>query len=141
MTDYDIEIKISADFWDNKYPYARIKLNKTTIFDQVVTKSVTIKKEVTAMPGEQELVIEMYNKGSDYTQVVNGEIVNDVLLNIDHVELDNVDLTQLARDNCLYYPKSEHAPSEVSHCLNLGWNGCWILKFEAPIYRWVLAHD
>ena len=65
MTDYDIEIKISADFWDSKYPYARIKLNKTTIFDQIVTKSFAIKKEVTAMPGEQELVIEMYNKGSD----------------------------------------------------------------------------
>ena len=42
MTDYDIEIKISADFWDSKYPYARIKLNKTTIFDQIVTKSFAV---------------------------------------------------------------------------------------------------
>lgn len=98
--------------------------------------------------GERKLVIEFFNKESNDTRKNEaGEIVSDLLLNIDTIEIDDIDLANLKWTLSDYYPSyptnyaDEYNPPElVKNCVNLGWNGRWILPFQSPFYIWLLEN-
>jgi hypothetical protein len=64
-------------------------------------------------------------------------IEKDMLLNIKSIEIDDFEL------NDLLWTASEFIPDDpyrlkLTHCVNLGWNGSYIIKFSCPVYFWLL---
>ena len=103
--------------------------------------------------GPCSLRIEFKNKLPEYTKINNNdEIVEDLLLNIDSIEIDEIDLGSLlwtASDYQPIYPEvykqkmhseGKELPKSVKNCVNLGWNGSWILPFTSPFYIWLLEN-
>ena len=99
------------------------------------------------------LVIELKNKTVyDTVLDVQGNIIEDLLLNVDSVEIDGIDLGSLLWTTSDYrpdYPAVHKAkmqaqgvelPESVENCVNLGWNGKWILPFQSPFYIWLLEN-
>jgi len=104
--------------------------------------------------GKNTLDIMLFNKKFGDTQLdENGNIINDLLLNIDSVEIEDIDLGSLKWTASEYFPdypppyvrshmlENKSAPAEVvKNCVNLGWNGKWSLTFESPFYVWLLEN-
>ena len=104
--------------------------------------------------GKNTLDIMLFNKKFGDTQLdENGNIINDLLLNIDSVEIEDIDLGSLKWTLSEYFPdypppyvrshmsENKSAPAEVvKNCVNLGWNGKWSLTFESPFYVWLLEN-
>ena len=82
----------------------------------------------------------------------NGNIVKDLLLNIDSIEIDEIDIGSLkwtASNYTPMYPESytqhvlrtgQEIETELKNCVNLGWNGTWSLPFTSPVYIWLLEN-
>lgn len=99
------------------------------------------------------LRIEFKNKLPEDTKTnQNGEIIEDLLLNIDCVKIDEIDLGSLLWTASNYKPiypdvyknkmllEGKKLPETVQNCVNLGWNGSWNLPFTSPFYIWLLEN-
>jgi hypothetical protein len=104
--------------------------------------------DVEITEGPNNLVIEFLNKTStDTIKNDAGEIIADFLLNVDLIEIDDVDITNLKWTLSDYYPiypknysEIHNPPEVVKNCVNLGWNGRWVLPFQSPFYIWLLEN-
>lgn len=103
--------------------------------------------------GANSLDIAFLNKTVYDTKLdTSGNIVEDLLLNIDSVEIDEINLGSLKWTASVYsplYPESykqqvlsagQQISNEVKNCVNLGWNGTWSLPFTSPFYIWLLEN-
>lgn len=104
-------------------------------------------------PGDHALTISFVNKvNTDTVLDANGNIVEDLLLNIEKIEIDDIDMGNLIWSNSVYtpdYPKS-YAENmrqqgitldpQITECVNLGWNGQWTFPFTSPFYFWMLEN-
>lgn len=138
-----------------KQPKFKILVNNTEFVSAQLTNDVNVIEyfefDASVDEGACSLVIEFTNK-SIYDTVLDsdGNIVEDLLLNIESVEIDEIDLGSLlwtASDYRPEYPKTHRdkmlqigheLPESVTNCVNLGWNGRWILPFSSPFYIWLL---
>lgn len=94
---------------------------------------------------EHNLVIKLHNKIDADTVVDNGQIVKDTLLNVKSIEIDDIDLGSLIWSNSVYKPDhpqkfNNEIITELKNCVNLGWNGSYILSFTSPFYIWLLEN-
>ena len=136
-----IKIVLSSTHWDSRYPGARVSVDDIVIFENIIAEKTTIEWAGNLSDGKHTVSIEMYNKNPGDTVLdENGIIVKDVLLNIETVEIDGIALGQLLYEKPIYYPKDKDAPEIVKRCLNLGWNGSWMLEFTTPSYLWFLEN-
>jgi hypothetical protein len=136
-------VTLSGTFWDRR-PQFSIWLD-----DHVVTQSEiastaqqSITFEHTVDNGDHALKIRLENKISDDTVIENGEVVKDMLLNIDDIIIDDISLGNLlwSAEYILDKPQT-YKGQEIDHldgCVNLGWNGTYVLKFSSPFYLWLL---
>jgi len=103
--------------------------------------------------GENVLSISFLNKSNNDTVLDSqGNIIKDLLLNIEKIEIDNIDLGMLIWSHSTYEPiysdtylqnlaqKNETPPAQVTNCVNLGWNGTWKLLFVSPFHIWLLEN-
>lgn len=138
----EIKIKLSSTNWEDRFPGARIYFNNELIKDLgKISEPIefTIDQQIDEV--KHKISIEMYGKMPGDTQQDEGkDIINDVLLNIDSIEFDEIDISNLAYNLSVYYPNDDHAPGVVQGCINLGWNGRWDLEFESPVYLWLLEN-
>jgi len=92
--------------------------------------------------GNHDLKIRLENKDKEDTQIVNGEIVNDMLLNIEDIMIDNVSLGNLLWSGEYHLDKPQQyngrTITKLDNCINLGWNGAYVLNFSSPFYIWLL---
>jgi len=140
-----------------KQPEFKISVNNTEFVSAQLIGDANVTEyfefDASVDEGECSLVIELVNK-SMYDTVLDasGNIVEDLLLNIDSVEVDEIDLGSLlwtASDYRPNYPEKhklkvtqsgQKLPESVKNCVNLGWNGSWILSFTSPFYIWLLEN-
>jgi hypothetical protein len=140
-----------------KQPEFKISVNNTEFVSAQLIGDANVTEyfefDASVDEGECSLVIELVNK-SMYDTVLDasGNIVEDLLLNIDSVEVDEIDLGSLlwtASDYRPNYPEKhklkvtqsgQELPESVKNCVNLGWNGSWILSFTSPFYIWLLEN-
>lgn len=136
------EFKISIG--DKEYVHDTLASNDTVEyfeFDAEVTEGV------------HSLNITFLNKTIyDTTLDASGNIVKDLLLNIESIEIDEIDLGMLKWSASIYYPTypesykqqasnaEQQIDTEVKNCVNLGWNGIWSLPFTSPFYMWLLEN-
>ena len=97
---------------------------------------------------DQEYVLEIRlgnKESSDTIQDDDGNIVNDLLLNIKSIEIDDIDIGALIWSKSTFYPDKPQkfngaVIQELTNCVNLGWNGTYTIKFTSPLYIWLLEN-
>ena len=138
------KISLTGTFWD-KHPNYSIYINDRLVeqkdIDNESVHEIKFDHEVEENQ-EHELKIRLNNKEDQDTVVENGEVVKDMLLNIDGIEIDAIDIGNL-RWSAEYKldQAREYQGKTVDHidnCVNLGFNGTYMLKFTSPFYVWLL---
>ena len=136
-------IRLSGTYWDKK-PQFSVWLDDHVVQQtefQNQTQTISFDREL--YEGEHSLKIRLENKNQKTDTVIeNGEIVKDMLLNIDDITIDDISLGNLlwSAEYHLDTPQ-EYQGKTITHldnCVNLGFNGTYILKFSSPFYIWLL---
>jgi hypothetical protein len=96
---------------------------------------MTLQFNLDLEPGPHKIEIDFYNKTNDTPACA---------LEIDYVEFEGMRLDRFKWSNRYYpvYPEpwastQTNLPEFQSSATYLGWNGCWELSFETPIFTWI----
>ena len=90
---------------------------------------------------EHGLRIVISGKTPEHTQIdEQGNIVKDVVVNIANITIDEIDITQLFHEKCVYTHDFNGTQPEIQDTFYgaAGCNGTISLKFSTPIYLWLL---
>jgi hypothetical protein len=136
-------ISLSGTYWDRR-PQFSIWLDDHVVVQSEITSSaeqiVSFERKVNE--GPHELKIRLENKTINDTVIENSEVVKDMLLNIDDITIDDISLGNLLWSSEYILDKpQEYNGNTIDHldgCVNLGWNGTYVLKFTSPFYIWLL---
>lgn len=138
---------------DKKQPGFSIAVDGNILHQGVLTQAPNVTEyfefDVSLTEEPHELQISLLNKEpADTVQDAQGNIVSDMMLNIDSVEVDEINLGSLLWSASVYnpsYPDSyldqeQKNVKDVTNCIHLGWNGVWRLLFASPFYIWLLEN-
>ena len=142
VEELNFEIKLSGTYW-NKYPEFSVWLDDQKIIsDKIIFDTHTIKIERGLAEGQHQLKIRLENKTDQDTEVVDGQVVKDMLLNIEDIVINNMSLGTLLWDAAYILDKPHEfngkTITQLNNCVNLGWNGSYILNFSTPYHEWLL---
>ena len=137
------QISLTGTFWDRR-PQFSVWLDDHVVVQSEIASSaeqiVAFERKIDE--GAHEIKIRLENKTIADTVIENGEVVKDMLLNIDDITIDDISLGNLlwSAEYVLDRPH-EYKDQTIDHldgCVNLGWNGTYTLKFTSPFYIWLL---
>ena len=139
------KISLTGTFWDRR-PQFSVWLDDHVVTQSEIASSaeqiVSFERKVNE--GPHELKIRLENKADADTVIENGEVVKDMLLNIDDITIDDISLGNLLWSaEYILDKKRIYKGQEIDHldgCVNLGWNGTYVLKFTSPFYIWLLEN-
>jgi hypothetical protein len=136
-------VALSGTFWDRRPQFSIWFDDHQVVASEIgSTAQQEIKFERTVDEGAHTLKIRLENKSNRDTVVENGEVVKDMLLNIDDIIIDDISLGHLIWDAEYLLDRPQiYQGKEINHldrCVNLGWNGTYVLKFTSPFYIWLL---
>jgi hypothetical protein len=136
-------VALSGTFWDRRPQFSIWLDDHLVVASEIVSAAQQeIKFERTIDEGLHTLKIRLENKTNQDTVVENGEVVKDMLLNIDDITIDDISLGNLlwSAEYVLDHPQEYRGQtiSKLDNCVNLGWNGTYVLKFTSPFYIWLL---
>ena len=140
-----------------KQPEFLIKIDDEKLIHNKLTAAPKVTEyfdfDYTLEEGDHYIKIELLNKGFGDTVVdQNGEIIDDLLLNIDSIEIDDIEVGAIKWTGSIYepiYPERYEREQnrngvalekQIKNCVNLGWNGTWKLQFASPFYIWLLEN-
>lgn len=137
-------VNLSATYW-NKKPQFSIWLD-----DRVIQQSEILGPEIQTIrfdrivsQGPHTLKIRLENKSDDDTVLENSKVVKDMLLNIEDIIVDDISLGTLLWSAEYILDKSQKYQGKIINhldgCVNLGWNGTYILRFNSPYYLWLVG--
>lgn len=136
----------------NKQPEFNICINDHVYYTGMLSSPVNeveyIDFDADISEGNHSLNITFLNKDPSDTVQKDGEIVEDLVLGIRSIEIDQIDIGTLKWTLSKYYPiypeeytdNTQKQITELSECVNLGWNGTWRLPFASPFYIWLLEN-
>jgi len=136
-------IILSGTFWERR-PQFSIWLDDHVVIQSEIPDSAShpIKFERKINEGSHTLKIRLENKTINDTVIKHDEIIKDMLLNIDDITIDDISLGSLLWSaEYILDQKQTYKGQEIDHldgCVNLGWNGTYVLKFTSPFYIWLL---
>ena len=137
------KISLTGTFWDRR-PQFSVWLDDHVVVQSEIASSAEqiVSFERRADEGQHELKIRLENKADADTVIENGEVVKDMLLNIDDITIDDISLGNLLWSaEYILDEKQIYQGQEIDRldgCVNLGWNGTYVLKFSSPFYIWLL---
>ncbi len=137
------KISLTGTFWDRR-PQFSVWLDNHVVIQSEITSSAEqiVAFERRVDEGPHELKIRLENKVDADTVIENDEVVKDMLLNIDNITIDDIGLGNLLWSaEYILDKKRIYKGQEIDHldgCVNLGWNGTYVLKFSSPFYIWLL---
>ena len=136
-------VTLSGTYWDHK-PQFSIWLDDRVITQSEISSTAqqTVNFEHAVDEGSHTLKIRLENKTTADTIIENGSVIKDMLLNVDDITIDDISLGNLlwSAEYVLDNPQ-EYQGKTIDHldgCVNLGWNGTYVLKFTSPFYIWLL---
>ena len=129
---------LSATYWGKKPQYS-VLLNGKKFAEGTCDESLSNVEFNVNLQEEQEhlLEIRLENKTNADTLTKDGEIVKDMLLNIESIEIDEIELGEV-KWNLSEFVADDAKRETLKKCVNLGWNGSYKLKFTTPFYLWLL---
>jgi hypothetical protein len=147
-------VGVSGTYWDKKPNYSVAVSGKEYAAGSITAESGAteyIEFFADLADGDHRLEISLLNK--ENTDTVKGAtdadgnftIAKDMLLNIEHIEIDDIDIGHLRYSKSHYEPVKKqiwngNIVDRVEQCVNLGWNGAYILEFSSPFYIWLLEN-
>lgn len=148
-----VKLGISGTYWE-KVPEIRVSFNDQVVFHgdmTVPTGEVQfLEFDVENSTEQGVLRVELLNKVPDQDTVKSNydsqdyTIVKDLLVGIEHLEVDDIDLSSLVYTQSQYRPVypanyiTDHKPEVITGCKTLGWNGTWSMTWGNPFYIWLL---
>jgi hypothetical protein len=138
------EVILSGTYWDRKPQFSVWLDDHVIVQSEIAEPSIlqSIKFERDLNDGPHQLKIRLENKTIQDTITNNSEIVKDMLLNIDDIVIDNLSLGSLLWDAEYHLDTpqiyNDNTITRLDRCVNLGWNGTYILNFSSPFYIWLL---
>lgn len=143
------KVGVSGTYWDKK-PHYTVWVDDTKIADKTISGHSNeveyTEFDVEIAEGPHEFKIRLENKSDrDVEKDGHGNIVNDMLLNIESIAVDDIDLGQLKWSLSEFHADHEKIVNgedmtTLKQCVNLGWNGAYIIKFDSPFYLWLLEN-
>jgi hypothetical protein len=136
-------VALSGTFWDRRPQFSIWLDDHQVVASEIVGQTAQpIEFERTVDDGPHTLKIRLENKTNADTVTENGKVVKDMLLNIDDVTINDISLGNLiwSAEYVLDKPQ-EYQGQTIDHmdsCVNLGWNGTYVLNFTSPFYIWLL---
>ena len=137
-------VALSGKFW-NRRPQFSIWLDDHQVVNSEIVSAAQqeIKFERTLDEGTHTLKIRLENKDNRKDTIIeNGEVIRDMLLNIDDITIDDISIGNLlwSAEYILDAPQQYQGQTitKLDNCVNLGWNGTYVLKFTSPFYIWLL---
>ena len=137
------KISLTGTFWDRR-PQFSVWLDDHVVIQSEITGSAEqiVSFERRVDEGSHTLKIRLENKTTADTIIENGNVVKDMVLNIDDIIIDDISLGNLLWSaEYILDKKQTYKGQEIDHldgCVNLGWNGTYTLKFTSPFYIWLL---
>jgi hypothetical protein len=136
-------VALSGTFWDRRPQFSIWLDDHLIIASEIASTAIQpVAFERTIDEGAHTLKIRLENKNNSDTVLENGEVVKDMLLNIDDIMIDDISLGNLlwSAEYVLDHPQEYRGQTitKLDNCVNLGWNGTYILKFTSPFYIWLL---
>jgi len=135
----EIEINLSSTWWNNP-PRCKVWLNHDVLLQSSEIREPTkIAWKGNLAEGEHEIKIALIGKNGITDTISNdaGEITKDQLLNIGSIFIDDINLGQLVYKNGIFATTDGDLNPEM---INLGVNGTWSIKFQVPVYIWLLEN-
>lgn len=143
------KIGVSGSYWDKK-PHYTVWLDDQKHADATISGHSNevefVEFDAEIVEGAHEFKIRLENKSDrDVEKDGHGNIINDMLLNIESIEIDNIDLGSLLWTASEFRADKEKIVngedmSLLKNCVNLGWNGTYTIKFDSPFYLWLLEN-
>ena len=139
----NFKISLTGTFWDRR-PQFSVWLDDHVVTQSEITSSAEqiVSFERRLDEGPHTLKIRLENKTTADTIIENSDVVKDMLLNIDDITIDDISLGNLLWSaEYILDKKQVYKDQEIDHldgCVNLGWNGTYVLKFSSPFYIWLL---
>ena len=90
---------------------------------------------------DHELIVEISGKTIDHTKIdSDGNIIQDVLIQMNNFEVDNIDVNKLFTEKIVYTHNFNGTSNniETEFFGSAGCNGTLNLKFFTPMYLWLL---
>lgn len=122
----------------------KIFLDKTEIYsnDHVVSE-VKFRYDIEEDDQEHELFFVMGGKTQEHTVIdENGAILKDASLTIKNITFDEIDVAMIVVKNATYAHdfNGTQAPTQTKFYGEMGCNGTVNLRFNTPIYLWLLEN-
>jgi hypothetical protein len=136
-------VSLSGTFWEKRPQFSIWLDDHQVVSSEIASTAIqSVTFERTVDEGAHTLKIRLENKTDQDTVVENGSVVKDMLLNIDDIVIDDISLGSIlwTAEYKLDAPH-EYQGKTIDHldnCVNLGWNGTYILDFTTPFYIWLL---
>ena len=108
-----------------------------------ITDVVHFEHELNDDDGEHELRLVLQGKLPDHTKVdEQGNIISDATQQIFNVTIDELDVDQLFLEKCVYTHNFNDTQPEIKDTFFgiAGCNGTISLKFNTPVYLWLLEN-
>jgi len=125
------KISLTGTFWDRR-PQFSVWLDDHVVTQSEIASSAEqiVSFERRVDEGSHTLKIRLENKTNADTNIKNGDVIDDI-------SLGNL----LWSAEYILDEKQMYQGKEIDHldgCINLGWNGTYVLKFTSPFYIWLL---
>jgi hypothetical protein len=147
----NFKITLSGTFWE-KRPKFSIWIDDTKIQDGEITSAEhqTIEFSQELSETDHQLKIRLENKEDtdvlkdNYDDPVNFKVLNDMMLHIKDIMIDDISLGHLLW-KATYYPDEKKIIDgkeieSLTGCVDLGWNGSYVISFSSPFYIWLLEN-
>lgn len=135
------KIKLGSTHWD-KLPAYTISVDNDLVSEGQCNNESIIDFDHELSDGEHELRIQLVNKtNKDCVQnEEKTEILRDMQLHIQEIYIDNIDLGHIKHGCSEFIPDDKNQHETLKACVDLGWNGTYVLKFTSPFYIWLLEN-
>lgn len=135
------KITLSSTHWQT-VPEYEIAIDDHILAQGAVSSKTTVEFKHSLAYGAHCVKIRLTNKTDSDTVLVDGQIVKDMLLNLEDIEIDDVSIGPLIRTGkfVLDTPQEYQGQSihEISECVNFGRNGTYLFNFSSPFFTWLL---
>lgn len=134
------KVGLSGTYWDRQPEFTICVNDVEYVRGQAQADTEYYEFEVDlAENSAHNIQIRLTNKSD--SDVIESEdkttILQDMLLNINHISVDGLDLGTLLWE-CSKFVGDDVSKPTLTNCVNLGWNGTYILEFRSPFYLWLL---
>lgn len=138
-----ISVTLSGTFWNKKPQFSIWLDNNVLIQSEINSNSLqTHSFNHAVQEGLHQLKIRLENKTTEDTLQKDSQIMSDMLLNIEDISINDTSIKNLKWDSVFIPDQPQiYQGKEIKslpRCVNLGWNGTYILEFSSPYYIWLL---